>query len=509
MNQHETMNVRRTLDTCGYIIHKVKGTSMLPFLNEDTTLVRLVVPTERCKRFDIVLYPSPKGTHYILHRILKVKKNYYLIAGDNNTFYEKVPFDKVIAVAEGYFTEGTYTSCDDSAYRQAVEEYCQTPIRKRPLLRKPFHITRELRFLTELFCHAVLSRPLPEKLSFQGSWSSLYQTALRQQIAALIYPVIAGTDCPEAIRKQWKQYADMTLRKEILFDAERNALLSLLEKERIPTLPLKGILIKELYPKKGMREFTDNDFLYDPEKRDVLLDLMKTRGYTLEPGATHDSFSKKPVYHYEFHKMLFTKKHPLAPFFADVWKKATPVREGSCEHRLSTEEFYLYTVAHAYRHHSAGGIGIRFLADLYLMRRAWIDTGKADDAVIRQKLKKMKLEEFHTLCLECAEDLFANETPVINSEKLGQFLIGGVFGSLENMIAKRMQKEGRFTYLVKRIFLPYDQMASMFPILKKCPILLPCFWFYKVFRVLFTKRKRGYLKKELKVLFKTRRDHDD
>ncbi|MBQ9748400.1 MAG: nucleotidyltransferase family protein [Clostridia bacterium] len=507
MNDIETGTIPQVLATHGFIIHKIKGTSMLPFLNEDTDLVRLVVPKERLRRFDIALYPS-QNKGFILHRVLEVKKNYYLIAGDNNAYYEKVPFDKVLAVAEGYYTDGTYIPCDDPAYLGKVEEYCKTPVRKREKLKKPLRLTAEHRYLAHLFRHAVCALPMSEPYDFAGSWESLYRLAVHQKVAAMLYPLVKDTDCPEGIKKHWKQHADMTLRKEILFDAERCALMKLLEEHGIATIPLKGILIKELYPRKGMREFTDNDLLYDTAKRSELLTIMQERGYEMESGATHDIFQKKPVYHFEFHKVLFVKKNPLHRYFSDMWKRATPVAEGKYEHRLSVEDFYLYTLAHAHKHYASAGIGIRFLADIHLMRRAWIDTGDADIAYIERMLNKMYLREFHTLCVTCADSLFSGDLDGADPNQLGQFFSGGAFGSLEQKITSKIASVGRLTYLRERIFIPYDQMVSIYPFLKKCPLLLPFCWMHKVWLVLFTKQKRDHFKAELRLLFRRKNDDD-
>lgn len=506
MNRTEKMNIPQVLDACGYLFHTVKGTSMLPFLNEDTDIVRLVPPKGKLKRYDIALYPSQSKDGYVLHRVLKVKKRYYLIAGDNNVFYERIPFDRVIAVAEGYLRDGVYTPFTDPAYLEAIEAYCRTPVHKRTLQKKPFRLTKEQAFLLLLLRAAVCSEPLAKK-DFDGNWELLYRLAQHQQLTAMLWPALSQTACPDPIRKNWKMRADMVLRKEILFDAERTAILSTLEKKGIRTVPLKGILLKTLYPHMGMRDFTDNDLLYDTAHRSELLDVMKERGYALESGATHDAFTKKPVFHFEFHKMLFVKKNPLHRFFRDMLKKAVPVSEGRLEHRLTDEDFYLYTVAHASRHHSSGGIGLRFLADHYLMQRAWLDTGKIDPQTLYKRLNAMGLTAFHELCTRCANSIFTNDEMSGDCAELADFFSGGTFGSLKNSVEKKMKEKGRLAYLRDRIFIPFDQMVSIYPFLKKLPILLPFCWLHKVFGVLFTPRKLSHFKNELKILFK--RSDDD
>ena len=63
----------------------VNGTSMLPFINK-THHVVLDKPT-RIKRNDMVLYKRSNG-QYVLHRIFRVKKGYYVLLGDNQIYRE-------------------------------------------------------------------------------------------------------------------------------------------------------------------------------------------------------------------------------------------------------------------------------------------------------------------------------------------------------------------------------------------------------------------------------------
>ena len=51
-----------------------------------------IVKTDTYQKGDIVLYKSSEG-HYVLHRILKIKKDKVILAGDHNPFKDK-PIEK-------------------------------------------------------------------------------------------------------------------------------------------------------------------------------------------------------------------------------------------------------------------------------------------------------------------------------------------------------------------------------------------------------------------------------
>ena len=65
----------------------VNGTSMLPMLRnrKDTVIIRPV--TDKLKKYDVVLYR--KENMYVLHRIVKVMPDGYIICGDNCTNLER------------------------------------------------------------------------------------------------------------------------------------------------------------------------------------------------------------------------------------------------------------------------------------------------------------------------------------------------------------------------------------------------------------------------------------
>ena len=63
------------------------GYSMYPLIREREDILH-IVKTPDYKRGDIVLYKS-NADHYVLHRILRIKKDKIILAGDYNYFKDK------------------------------------------------------------------------------------------------------------------------------------------------------------------------------------------------------------------------------------------------------------------------------------------------------------------------------------------------------------------------------------------------------------------------------------
>jgi signal peptidase I len=135
---NDAVTIKQVLDKEGFIIHKIKGGSMLPLLEEKQDMVRLeaVKEKDKLKKYDVPLFFDKKTGTLVLHRIIKVKKDHYITYGDNRKNYEIVPFDSVLAIAVGFYKKDKYIPCDDPEYLKYVKERCSS-IRKRKLyLRK-------------------------------------------------------------------------------------------------------------------------------------------------------------------------------------------------------------------------------------------------------------------------------------------------------------------------------------------------------------------------------------
>ena len=71
------------LEKNGEMTYSNVGISMLPLLKEGRDLFTVRKKgRKRCKKYDVVLYRRPPNS-YVLHRIIEVRENDYVILGDN------------------------------------------------------------------------------------------------------------------------------------------------------------------------------------------------------------------------------------------------------------------------------------------------------------------------------------------------------------------------------------------------------------------------------------------
>ena len=68
----------------GRLVYSNRGRSMLPLIREGKDVVVLVRPQGKLRKYDVPLYkPTPFTGKYVLHRIIQVRENDYVIRGDN------------------------------------------------------------------------------------------------------------------------------------------------------------------------------------------------------------------------------------------------------------------------------------------------------------------------------------------------------------------------------------------------------------------------------------------
>lgn len=104
--------VLNALETKGEFITLFKGISMLPLLRQGKDIVVITKPVGELKKGDVPLYKRRNYDFLVLHRILKVSDNEYIIRGDNTYKLEHVPKDYVVGVLKEVYRGGKYINCE-------------------------------------------------------------------------------------------------------------------------------------------------------------------------------------------------------------------------------------------------------------------------------------------------------------------------------------------------------------------------------------------------------------
>lgn len=136
----QRMAFEEVLEKDGVLVYTNVGYSMMPLLRQRKDIIEIRRKTpDRCRKYDIVLYK--RNGKYILHRILKVLPDGYLIAGDHNTFVEKdVTDDMILGIMTRVIRNGKSITPENKWYKLYVHIWCDAYQIRMIILKAKFRI---------------------------------------------------------------------------------------------------------------------------------------------------------------------------------------------------------------------------------------------------------------------------------------------------------------------------------------------------------------------------------
>lgn len=335
--------------------------------------------------------------------------------------------------------------------------------------------------------------PLPHP---EMNWERLLRLAQQHSIMNLVY---YGTEnLPdeykpnEEIRQQLYKSQVREIVKSYNQIEAIEELLQAFEKEGIYALAVKGACTKRHYPQADMRTMGDIDVLYQAQQQAKVKRVMADLGYeNAIEGRKHDHYHRQPYINVEMHRELVAVDSVNSQYYKNIWSKLRWRQDCKYIYEMSIEDEYIYMIVHLTDHFQRGGIGIRFIMDVYVYNQV----EDMNWNYIEAELKTMNLWEFHGNILKLAQEWFGRPVKCSKEEKdileeLALYVeMNGVFGSLKNAASVSVAKEGRIGYIWRVMFPNLENMQSMFPWLKKWPILLPVSWMIRGVRSALFRRK--------------------
>ncbi len=332
----------------------------------------------------------------------------------------------------------------------------------------------------------------PDEITFEN----LYCFSTFHNVSYMCFEALKKTNqiIPEDVSRKWenKNYASLT--QSVIQLHERDVIYQLLEEQHIRYLPLKGCLIKEMYPHIAYREMSDLDILIDEKNAVTVRKAMETLGYECpEFGRlVDDSYFKGHYMHVEMHYRLMSEYHfekldwpyPKDSFLLEPWNKAVKSSGHEYRYQFTDEDFYVYMIVHLAKHFYTSGCGIRQFLDLYYLSQ----NTHADRERIYRELDKYGLKEFCVKAeriADCWMHMKEMDPDLIEMEE--EIFSSGVFGTkrkgMQQQLDRINEKSGAFIrlrYFWNRLFPSVRFMEIYYPVLHKHQWLLPFFWIVRI-----------------------------
>lgn len=334
------------------------------------------------------------------------------------------------------------------------------------------------RTMMDLIASEVCGRPLDLPPLPEETAAGLYRLSAAHDMAhltgsALLHRGLLPTG---RIRDAFEKQIMLAVYRCETQSGELSRLRDTLHAASVPFLPLKGAVLRTLYPEPWMRTSCDIDILVPEEQAaDTARLLSEQLDYTVGARSTHDIGLTAPCgVHLELHFTLLEEGRIVsaAPLLTAVWDYASPL-EGTCEYVLNDGMFCLYHMAHMAKHVLNGGCGVRPFLDLWLLEHRVSFDAAARDTLLAQA----GLTAFAAQARHLSEVWFGGAAHNDITRDMERYLLtGGVYGSAENLInMQQLRQGGRARYVLSRVWMPYGSLCCKYPSLEGRPALTPLY----------------------------------
>ena len=260
-------------------------------------------------------------------------------------------------------------------------------------------------------------------------------------------------------------------------------------------MPVKGAVIKTMYPQPEMRMMEDADILIRTEQLPAIRNIMLSMGMEERPGADNEYTWNHPKLLLELHKSLMADElGEYSRYLKSGWSSAIKEAEGNA-YRMKEEDHFIFLVIHFAKHYMRGNISPKDICDLWVFRGAY---PRMDEAYIEAELKKVRLADFYHNILAVLDSWFcrAEAVPAVDlmTEAVFQHGLADYKTCQWNhdLLSHRSETDSmilsKLRFAVEKLFPPLTAMRFSYPILMKWPWLMPVFWLVRWFQFLFKKR---------------------
>ncbi len=333
-----------------------------------------------------------------------------------------------------------------------------------------------------------------DKKPDEETLKKLYKTAKAHDVAHIVCEALEKegflNDGETSGKFRKRKLVAVYRTEQIVFDL--NNVCTCLEENGVDFIPLKGSVIRNLYPEKWMRTSCDIDILVKKDECDRATELLCEKlKFTVESGKTlHDIQLMSPTgVLLELHYTLMEKDclPKTAQCLENVWQDAVLCDGFRHKYKMSDEMFMLYNVAHMAKHVVRGGCGIKSFVDLYILEnKLSFDTEK-----LSELLDKAVMSSFYEGAKKLCRVWFDNEEHDETSIELERFVLdGGVYGTATNGAAISAGKgQSKTKSFLENAILSYDALCVVYPNLKAHKWKYPFYQIKRWFRI-FNKDKR-------------------
>lgn len=248
--------------------------------------------------------------------------------------------------------------------------------------------------------------------------------------------------------------------------------------EEIPFIPLKGAVIRTLYPQAIMRNACDVDILVNEKDLERAISALVKAGFSTDNKRQyHDVSLYYNNAHLELHFSICENMPRIDGVLSQVWRYSE--RDNEYKYKESPAFFAYHCLAHLLYHFLRGGCSIKQFVDLWLLRHNRI----YEEADLRPLLKQSKIEKFYEVICETLDSWFEGKSATELTNEIKKQVINGGFEMNRELVdeVNVIMSGGKVRFFKSAFFLSLRDMQWVYPKLRTYPFLLPFFYIKRLY----------------------------
>lgn len=328
------------------------------------------------------------------------------------------------------------------------------------------------------------------------SWGRVLELARAHQVEALLFSGLRRTpelweQAPEEVRAILNRACMQAVYIDAQLDYLRKQLEEKLCAQGICHIFLKGAELKKSYPEPALRTMCDLDVLVYADDFGRLGRVAEELGAKSDHSdGNHRNYRFPNGMMVEFHPNLLHHATPVGTQINPGWQYAAPGDSPAME--LTPEGVYLNTICHLANHFTAGGVGVRFVLDVWVNRH--LRKPEFNLEIVKRELEKFGLLSFEENIVALSEFWFGDGEENALLGEMGEYILtSGSHGTSEREILNAVSLSSggnRASALLGKAFYSRAEMEDRFTWVKGKPWLLPVAWLVRAFRAV---TKHGHL----------------
>lgn len=261
-------------------------------------------------------------------------------------------------------------------------------------------------------------------------------------------------------------------------------------------MPVKGAILKTLYPQPELRMMEDADILIRTEQLPVIRQIMLSMGMEERRGDTNEFVWNHPKLLLELHKTLISSQFgDFLDYLRNSWDFAAKEPKGGA-YCFREENHFIFLVIHFAKHYMRGSTTPKDICDFWVFRNAY---PQMDEDYIQSELQRVELADFYNNILAVLDAWFRGaeftaQAKLITDVVFQHGITDNTTSQWNHMILSQQGDahalgKTKVMFVLRKLFPTRFVLQGRYPILMKKPWLTPFYRIIRWFEIIFLQKR--------------------